>query len=54
MVIEDFNALLSIQDKLGSMLVTNYELYDLEGMVQQCNFAIGGLSLDMDEWRGLL
>lgn len=37
MVTEDFNALLSTRDEVGGTPVTNYELQDMEGMVQICN-----------------
>lgn len=37
MIIGDFNALLSTHDKIRGMLVTHYELQDLETMLQSCN-----------------
>lgn len=37
MVIGDFNALLSAQDKVGRLSVTNYKQQDLKKLVHGCN-----------------
>lgn len=36
-ILGDFNALLSVYDKVGGLPVTNYELQDFESLVHSCN-----------------
>lgn len=62
MVIDDFNALLSAQDKVGGLPVKNYELQDLERVVHCCNLVDlqsiachltqtnGTVSCKLDQW----